>query len=164
MAYWLFSIDEDDRQVPQLGHVEAFRDLALVGRAVAEIGEADAAHRPLYWLAKARPVPSGTCAPTMPWPPEKLCSVREHVHRAALALEMPAARPVSSAMMTLRIDAVGQHVAMVAIAGDHRLSLPGLKRGLEADRDRFLADIEVAEAADQAEAVELARPVPRSGG
>jgi hypothetical protein len=33
---------------------------------------------------------------------------------------------------------------------------PRLQRRLEADRDRFLADIEVAEAADQAEAVKLA--------
>ena len=34
---------EDDRQLPQLGHVEGFIDLALVGRAVAEIGDAHAA-------------------------------------------------------------------------------------------------------------------------
>ena len=33
---------------------------------------------------------------------------------------------------------------------------PGFERGLHADDDRFLADIEVAEAADQAHAVELA--------
>ena len=31
----------DHRQLPQLSHVEAFVDLALVGRAVAEIGHAD---------------------------------------------------------------------------------------------------------------------------
>ena len=43
IAYWLFSIDVDDRQVPQLGHVEGLVDLALVDRAVAEIGQADAA-------------------------------------------------------------------------------------------------------------------------
>ena len=36
------------------------------------------------------------------------------------------------------------------------LSLLAVERRLQADRDRFLADIEVAEAADQAEAVELA--------
>ena len=34
--------DIDHRQLPQLGHVEAFIDLALVGGAVAEIGQADA--------------------------------------------------------------------------------------------------------------------------
>ena len=30
----------DDRQLPELGHVEALVDLALVGGAVAEVGEA----------------------------------------------------------------------------------------------------------------------------
>ena len=44
---------------------------------------------------------------------------------------------------------------MVAIAGDHAV-LVGIERRLQPDRDRFLADVEVAEAADQAEAVELA--------
>ncbi len=34
--------DIDDRQLPQLGHVEGLVDLALVGGAVAEIGQADA--------------------------------------------------------------------------------------------------------------------------
>ena len=34
--------DVDHRQLPQLGHVEAFIDLALVGGAVAEIGQAHA--------------------------------------------------------------------------------------------------------------------------
>ena len=33
--------DVDDRQLPQLRHVEALVDLALVGGAVAEIGQAD---------------------------------------------------------------------------------------------------------------------------
>ena len=36
------------------------------------------------------------------------------------------------------------------------LSLLAVERRLQPDRDRFLADIEMAEAADQAEAVELA--------
>jgi hypothetical protein len=68
MAYWLFSITIDDRELPQLGHVEAFVDLALVRRAIAEIGQATPPSS-LVLVAKARPVPSDTCAPTMPWPP-----------------------------------------------------------------------------------------------
>jgi hypothetical protein len=44
---------------------------------------------------------------------------------------------------------------MVAIAGDHRV-LVAVERGLQADRNGFLADIEMAEAADETEAVELA--------
>src|SRR3546814_20721791 len=34
---------EDDRQLPKLGHVEAFVDLPLVGRAISKICDADAA-------------------------------------------------------------------------------------------------------------------------
>lgn len=45
---------------------------------------------------------------------------------------------------------------MVAIAGDHAV-LAGLERRLDADGDRFLANIEVTEAADEAEAVKLPR-------
>ena len=45
-------------------------------------------------------------------------------------------------------------MAMVAVAGDDLVA--GLDRHLHADDDRLLADIEVAEAADQPHAVELA--------
>jgi hypothetical protein len=45
-------------------------------------------------------------------------------------------------------------VAVVAIAGDHLIAV--LLGHLHADHDRFLADIEVAETADQAHAVHLA--------
>ena len=76
---------------------------------------------------------------------------------------MPAGAPGQLGHDHLGIDAVGEHVAMVAIAGDDAV-LADLERRLEADRDRFLADIEVAEAADQAEAVKLAGASPRSGG
>ena len=56
----------------------------------------------------------------------------------------------------LGVDAVGEHVAVVAIAGDDAVLADGHRR-LQPDRDRFLADVEVAEAADQPEAVELPR-------
>ena len=46
-------------------------------------------------------------------------------------------------------------MAVVAIAGDDLVAV--LQRHLHADDHRLLADIEVAEAADQAHAVELAR-------
>jgi hypothetical protein len=46
-------------------------------------------------------------------------------------------------------------VAVVAIGGDDLIAF--LERHLHADDDRFLADIEMAEAADEAHAVELAR-------
>ena len=53
----------------------------------------------------------------------------------------------------LRVHAAGQHVAMIAIAGDDLVAV--LDRHLHADHDRFLADVEMAEAADQAHAVHL---------
>ena len=48
-------------------------------------------------------------------------------------------------------------MAVVAIAGDDLVAL--LQGHLHADHDGFLADIEVAEAADRAHAVELAGPL-----
>ena len=56
-------------------------------------------------------------------------------------------RPVSSAITPRASHAAGQHMAVVAIAGDALVAFLG--RGLHADDDRFLPDIEVAEAADQ---------------
>jgi hypothetical protein len=44
--------DVDHRQLPELGHVEALVDLALVGRAVAEIGHDTDIALPRYLLAK----------------------------------------------------------------------------------------------------------------
>ena len=57
-------------------------------------------------------------------------------------------------MTPLAVHAAGEHVAVVAIAGDDLVAV--LQRHLHADDDGFLADIEVAEAADQAHAVHLA--------
>ena len=71
-----------------------------------------------------------------------------------LPFEKPPRRPVSSAMTPFGIHAAGQHVAVVAIAGDHLVAFLG--GHLHADDDGFLPDIEVAEAADQAHAVHLA--------
>ncbi len=46
-------------------------------------------------------------------------------------------------------------MAVIAVAGDNRIGL-AVQRGLQADGDGFLADIQMAEAADQAQAIELA--------
>ncbi len=55
----------------------------------------------------------------------------------------------------LGVHAAGEHVAVVAIAGDHLVA--GFQRHLHADHHGLLADIEVAEAPDQAHAVHLPR-------
>ena len=53
----------------------------------------------------------------------------------------------------LGVHAARDHVTVVAIAGDDLIAR--LERHLHADHDGFLADIEMAEAADQAHAVHL---------
>jgi hypothetical protein len=80
---------------------------------------------------------------------------REHVHRAALALGITALAPGQLGHHALRVHAAGQHVAVVAIGGDHLVAL--LHRHFHADDDRFLADIKMAEPADVTHAVKLAR-------
>ena len=80
----------------------------------------------------------------------------EHVHRAALAVGNAGLAPGQLGHDHLGVDAIGEHVAVIAIAGDDAV-LADRHRRLQPDRDRFLADVEVAEAADQPEAVELAR-------
>ena len=79
------------------------------------------------------------------------------MHRAALALGVAAAPPGQLRHHALGVHAAGQHVAVVAVGGDDLVAL--LDRHLHADHHGLLADVEVAEAADQAHAVELRRPL-----
>ena len=145
---------EDDRQLPQLGHVEALVDLALIGRAVAEIGEADAAIRFIF-------VPEGEPGAERDLGADDAVAAvesvldAEHVHRAALALGDAGCAAGQLGHDHFGVDAVSEHVAVVAIAGDDAV-LARRQRRLQPDRDRFLADVEMAEAADQAEPVKLA--------
>ena len=142
---------EDDRQLPQLGHVEGFIDLALVGRAVAEIGHAHAAIVVvLVREAQARAQRHLRADDAMA--AVEFMFDAEHVHRTALAARNAGFAAGQFGHDDLGIDAVSEHVAMVAVAGDDAV-LAGLERRLDADRDRFLTDIEVAEAADQAQAI-----------
>jgi hypothetical protein len=57
----------------------------------------------------------------------------------------------------LGVHARGQHVAVVAVAGDDLVAFAGDR--LHADGDGFLADVEMAEAADQAHPIQLAGPL-----
>src|SRR5262249_47348517 len=79
----------------------------------------------------------------------------EHVHRAALAFRIAALAPGELGHDAARIHLAGEHVAVVAIGGDDGIA--GLQRRLHADDDGLLADVEVAEAADEAHAVKLSR-------
>ena len=151
----------DDRQLPELRHVEALVDLALVGRAVAEIGQADIAVLAVMVgegdAGAERHLRADDAVAAI-----EMLLLGEHVHGAALALRQAAATAGQFGHDAPGFHAAGQHVPVVAVAGDHLIA--GLGRQLHADDDRFLADIEVAEPADEAHAVHLARTSPRSGG
>jgi hypothetical protein len=81
---------------------------------------------------------------------------REHVHRAALALRRAAGPAGQLGHDLVGVHARGQHVAVVAVAGDDLVA--GIADRVHAHGDGFLADVEVAEAADQTHAVQLAGP------
>ena len=145
---------EDHRQLPQARHVEGLVDLALVGRAVAEIGEGDVVVAAVLvgeGEARAdRHVGADDAVAAV-----EVLLLREHVHRPALAAGV-SARPAGQLRHhALRVHAAGQHVAVVAVGGDALVAVLG--RGFQADDHRLLADVEVAEAADQAHSVKLAR-------
>ena len=76
------------------------------------------------------------------------------MHRAALALGIAAAPAGEFGHHAFRIHAAGQHVTVIPVAGDHLVAVT--LGHLHADDDGFLADIEVAKAADQAHPVHLA--------
>ena len=143
----------EDRQLPQRRHVEALVDLPLVDGAVAHVGDADPAI--LAVLVREREAgPERDLATDDAVAAIEADRAGEHVHRAALALGIAGAAPGQLGHDPARVHVADQHVAVVAVAGDHAVAR--LQRVLDADRDRLLADIEVAEAADQAHAVELA--------
>src|SRR5207253_7397054 len=101
----------------QLGHVEGFVDLALVRRAVAEIGYAD------RLIAAVAVRKRETCADwdlgaNDPVPPEEALLAAEHVHRAALALRIAAAPPGQLGHHALGIHTACEHVAVIAVCVD----------------------------------------------
>ena len=67
--------------------------------------------------------------------------------------DRPPLRPVISAITALRIGAAGEQMAVLAIGGDELVAFA--RRQPHADDDRLLADIEMAEAADQPHAEQL---------
>ena len=89
-----------------------------------------------------------------PVPAVKSVLYREHVHRSALAARNAGSAAGQLGHDDVGVDAVSQHMAVIAIAGDDAVQ-PRLQRRLQPHRDCFLADIQMAEAADQAEAVKL---------
>ena len=151
----------DDRQLPELRHVEALVDLALVGGAVAEIGQADVAVAAVLVgegeAGAERHLRADDAVAAV-----EMLLLGEHVHRAALALRQAAAASGQLGHDALRVHAAGEHVAVVAVSGDHLIAvaespsacrrprLPGRYRG---GRSRRSGPCRTS-----------GRPSPRSGG
>ncbi len=144
----------DDRQLPKFGHVEALIDLALVRCAVAEIGDRHIVVAAIEIRESEAGAERNLCADDAV-PAIEVLLLGEHVHRAALAARISTAPAGKLRHHTIRVHAHRQHVAVVAVPGDDLVAL--LHCHLHADDDSFLADVEMAEAADEAHAVELAR-------
>jgi len=73
---------------------------------------------------------------------------REEVHRAAFAAGAAGGLAEHLGHQLVHVHASGQAVAVIAIGGDGVVVLA--EQGLRADDDRFLADVEMEEAADLA--------------
>src|SRR5690606_27192349 len=116
------------------------------------LGEADLVG-PVLFMGKAEPRPDRHLGAGDAVPAEEVLLAAEHVHRAALPLRVPAAPAGQLSHYSFRIHTGGQHMPMVAIPGDNGVALPD--RRLHADHNRFLADVEMAESADEAHSVEL---------
>ena len=108
-----------------------------------------------YLMANAMPVASGMWPPTMPCPPRKPSEASNRCIEPPLPLR--AARRLAEQLGHHRSGghAPRQRVAVLAVGGGD--VVVGPERGDAADRHRFLPDVEVAEAADLAQAVGLAR-------
>ena len=103
IAYLLFSMTKTIGQLPQLGHVEGLVDLALVGRAVAEVAQAHVVVAAVLVGEGEAGAQRHACADDAVAAVEVLLG-REHVHGAALALGAAAA-PAGQ----LGHDALGVH-------------------------------------------------------
>src|ERR1700674_4392328 len=143
----------DHRQLPQLRHVEALVHLSLVRRAIAEVGLAHAAVLAVAVrecdAGAERHLGSDDAVST-----EEVLLDGEHMHRTALAFGVARTATGKLGHDALRIHAAGEHMAVVAVGGDHLIAVLGGE--LHADDDGFLTDVEVAEPADEAHAVHLA--------
>src|SRR5258708_39981412 len=77
--------DVDHRELPQLRHIEAFVDLALVRGAVAEIGQTDKIVTAIA-IGERKPSPERHLRADNAVAAEESLLLAEHVHGAALAV------------------------------------------------------------------------------
>ena len=143
-------------------HVERFVDLPLIGGAIAEIGKAQTAIF-LVLMRQCETAAKRHLRADDPVSAIEFMFGREHVHRTALAFRYPGGATCQLGHDDIGIDAIGQHMAVIAIAGDHAVAII-VERALQSDRDRFLPDIQMAEAPDQPPNRKAGPPFPRTGG
>ena len=144
---------EEHRKLPERRHVEGLEDLALVGRAVAEIGDGNPVGGPVL-VGEAEADAERHLGADDAVAAVEAALRREQVHRAALALGCAGRAPGELGHDVAGGHTRDQHVGVAAIAGDDRIARP--ERVLHAGDHRLLPDVEVAEAADHPHAVELA--------
>src|SRR5918998_1701487 len=124
--------DVDHRQLPDRRHVEALRDLTLVGRTLPKIGQADVAVLAVM-VDKRDAGPQHPLRANIPVTAVEMLLPGEHVHGAALALRQAAAASREFGHDALRIHAAGEHVAVIAVPRDHLIAF--LRAHLHADHD-----------------------------
>ncbi len=142
--------DEQDRQAPDGGQVEALVERAVVDGAVAEERDAHAVG-PEEAVAVAGPGGHQDAGPDDPARPQEADLGREEVHAAAPAARAAGGAPEQLGHELARRDALRQRVAVTAVGAEHRVVRPEV--GGDAGRDRLLADVGVAGALDQAAGV-----------
>src|SRR5262245_56678987 len=143
----------DHRQLPELGHVETLIDLALVRSAIAEIGHADRVVTSVT-IGEGKPGAERDLRADDAVTAVEVLLLAEHVHGAALALGVATLPAGQLGHHALGIHAAGEHMPVVPVACYDLVTL--LQGHLHPDDDGLLADIEMAEAADRAHAIELA--------
>src|SRR6266481_4786309 len=145
--------DEDHRELPQLRHIETLIDLSLIRRAVAEIGQTDKIIAAIA-IGESKASAERHLRADNAVAAEEVLLLAEHVHGAALALGIAAMASGQFGHHAPGFHSSGQHVTVVPVS---RYDLIALLQGhLHANDNRFLADIEMAKAADRAHSIELA--------
>jgi len=99
--------DIDHRELPQLRHVETLVDLALVGSAVAEIGQADIVVAAIA-VGEGEARAERNLRADDAVAAEEVFGQAEHVHGAALALGIAAAASGQFGHHALGVHAAGQ--------------------------------------------------------
>ncbi len=100
----------------------------------------------LYWMRPAQAAAQGVLSADDGVPAEHGVGFVEHVHGAALALGAAGDLAVHLRHAVVGVHPAGQGVAVVTVGGDDGIVVVGGADG--ADGGGFLADVDVAEAAD----------------